>query len=300
MNVLSLFDGMSCGQHSLKELGIKVDNYFASEIDKYAIQVNKKNFPNTIQLGDVKEVKAKDLPVIDLILAGSPCQGFSFAGKQLNFDDPRSALFFEFIRILNEVKEFNPNVKFLLKNVKMKKESENVITNILQTYTIFINSKIFVPQSRPRLYWTNINTSKDLIVYNKPNYQLPKSNNMRLKDILENDVDKKYYLSKKMIDGFNAHKEKFGKTGFGWSIKNENNIANCVTTKEGSRPQNTFIKTQKGIRRLTPIECERLQGLSNNYTLGVSDTQRYKMIGNGWTIPVIKFLLKELNEARGK
>ena len=124
MNVLSLFDGMSCGQIALDRLGIKVDNYFACEIDKYAMQVTQANFPNTIQLGDVTKVDFSKLPKIDLVLAGSPCQGFSFAGKQLAFDDPRSALFFEFIKILKEVK---PKY-FLLENVRMKKEFLNIIT----------------------------------------------------------------------------------------------------------------------------------------------------------------------------
>ena len=152
MNVLSLFDGMSCGQIALNKLGIKYDNYFASEIDKYAIQVTQKNYPNTKQIGSVVDVKGEDLPNIDLLIGGSPCQGFSFAGKQLNFDDPRSKLFFEFVRILEETK---PKY-FLLENVKMKKEYYDVITDILEVEPIEINSSLVSAQSRKRMYWTNI------------------------------------------------------------------------------------------------------------------------------------------------
>jgi len=136
MNVLSLFDGMSCGQIALKQLGIKVDKYYASEIDKYAIQIAQKNFPNTIHIGDVTKVLAKDLPKIDLLLGGSPCQGFSFAGKQLNFNDSRSKLFFEFVRLLKELK---PKY-FLLENVRMKQEYQDVISEHLGVKPIMINS----------------------------------------------------------------------------------------------------------------------------------------------------------------
>jgi len=189
MKVLSLFDGMSCTQIALKNLGIKVDTYYASEIDKYGIQIAQKNFPDTIQLGDVKDIKGKDLPEIDLIVAGSPCQGFSFAGKQLAFDDPRSALFFEFVRILKEVK---PKY-FLLENVRMKKEFQAVISeqvsNIYPEYTsgglfgiepILINSALLSAQNRNRLYWTNI-----------PGIEQPKDLGIVLRDVLEVDTNEK-------------------------------------------------------------------------------------------------------------
>lgn len=179
MNVLSLFDGMSCGQIALDRLGIKVDNYFACEIDKYAMQVTRANFPNTIQLGDVTKVDLSKLPKIDLVLAGSPCQGFSFAGKQLAFDDPRSALFFEFIKILKEVK---PKY-FLLENVRMKQEFLNIITEQVSSCypeitfgiePILINSSLLSAQSRQRYYWSNI-----------PNIQQPEERGIVLRDILE-------------------------------------------------------------------------------------------------------------------
>ena len=156
MNVLSLFDGMSCGQIALEKLGLNVDNYFASEIDKYAIQVTQKNYPNTKQIGSVTDVKVEDLPKIDLLIGGSPCQGFSTSGKMLNFEDDRSKLFFEFVRLLKETK---PKY-FLLENVSMKKEWLNIISDLLGVEPIKINSKDFTGQNRPRYYWTNISFNK--------------------------------------------------------------------------------------------------------------------------------------------
>lgn len=170
MNVLSLFDGMSCGQIALDQLGVKVDNYYASEIDKYAIKVTQKNYPNTKQIGSVTEVKGKDLPKIDLIICGSPCQGFSFAGKQLNFNDPRSALFFQFVRLLRECK---PKY-FLLENVRMKKEYQEIISEHLGVEPVMINSALVSAQNRVRLYWTNI-----------PGIEQPEDKGIVLKDILE-------------------------------------------------------------------------------------------------------------------
>ena len=155
MNVLSLFDGMSCGRIALERAGIKVDKYFASEIDKYAIQVAKKNYPDTIHIGDVQEImypESFDGHKIDLVIGGSPCQGFSFAGKNLNFDDPRSKLFFEYARL---VKECKPKY-FLLENVRMKQESQDVISEILGVKPIAINSSLVSAQNRNRLYWFHI------------------------------------------------------------------------------------------------------------------------------------------------
>ncbi len=161
INVLSLFDGMSCGQIALREAGIKVNKYFASEIDKFAIQQTQHNFPDTVQLGSVTGVRAADLPHIDLLIGGSPCQGFSFAGKQLNFNDPRSVLFFEYVRILREIQEYNPGVLFLLENVRMRKECEQVITDQLGLEPVVINSALVSAQNRVRLYWTNIRTREE-------------------------------------------------------------------------------------------------------------------------------------------
>ena len=183
LRILSLFDGMSCTQIALKNLDIKVDKYYSSEIDKYAMIVTQKNFPDTVQLGDIKDIKGSDFPDIDLIVGGSPCQGFSFAGKQLAFDDPRSALFFEFLRVLKEVK---PKY-FLLENVRMKQEFQDVISDQLSSVypecsngclfgiePILINSALVSAQNRNRLYWTNI-----------PNVKLPDDKGIVLEDIID-------------------------------------------------------------------------------------------------------------------
>jgi len=173
MNILSLFDGMSCGQLALERAGIKVDGYFASEIDKYAIAVTQFNFPRTVQLGDITKWEDWSLPKIDLIIGGSPCQGFSHAGKGLNFNDPRSRLFFEFINILNAL---NPRY-FLLENVRMKKEWVDIITNYVGIEPILINSALVSAQNRNRYYWTNIPVEQ------------PKDRHIYLKDILLPDAD---------------------------------------------------------------------------------------------------------------
>ena len=185
MNILSLFDGMSCGRLALDRLGIKVDKYYASEIDKYAIQVSSANYPDIIQIGDVCDVKGEDYPDIGLVMAGSPCQGFSFAGNQLAFDDPRSALFFEFVRILKEVK---PKY-FLLENVKMKKEFLDVISEQVGVEPILINSALVSAQNRLRYYWTNI-----------PGVEQPEDRGIVLKDILETEPDEKYDISEAKVD----------------------------------------------------------------------------------------------------
>lgn len=342
MNVLSLFDGMSCGQIALKNLGVKVDNYFASEIDKHAIRVTQHNFPNTIQLGDVTKVFAKDLPKIDLLIGGSPCQGFSFAGKQLAFDDPQSKLFFEFVRLKNEC---NPTY-FMLENVKMKKEFELVISQYLGVAPIEINSSLVSAQNRVRLYWTNIaNEPYGLFGDVKCVIPQPKDKGILLRDILENDVMDKYYLSEKMLQGFFKHNQihKNRGNGFKFNPKTEEKKSNCITSRcykmgvddnyileipEATKKGFTEIKpgecfdfenpnsqTRRGrkmqdksnclmaketdfmyftkhgkIRRLTPIECERLQTVPEQYTSIVSDTQRYKMLGNGWTVKVIEHI----------
>lgn len=192
MNVLSCFDGMSCGQLALERLGIKVDNYYASEIDKHAIKATQNRFPKTIQLGSVTDVKGSDLPPIILLMGGSPCQGFSFAGKGLNFEDPRSKLFFEFVRLLKECK---PKY-FLLENVRMKKEHEEVISNLLGVNPIRINSALVSAQNRDRLYWTNIGLeSSGLFGELTSSIPPPKDKKIVLKDILEESVDEKYFLT---------------------------------------------------------------------------------------------------------
>jgi len=393
MNVLSLFDGMSCGRIALERLGIPVDNYYASEIDKYAIQVSQANYPDIIQVGDVTELDTSTLLKIDLIMGGSPCQGFSFAGKQLAFDDPRSALFFEFVRC---VKELKPKY-FLLENVRMKKEYLDVISEYMGVEPIMINSALVSAQNRVRYYWTNI-----------PGIEQPEQRGIVLRDILETkEVEG---LSDKAIDYMNRSSDKWsgGKTRKDIYIKHESEKGMCLTAnmhkgvpygviavdkpnqinpskkangvqpymqdrvfhvdgrshcltkefasrtnvgetievdkqkkqltiKEATKKGYTTIedgdcfdmtfpksKTRRGRnmkdksncltaanydymryehsdedkevywRKLTPVECERLQTVPDNYTNHVSNTQRYKMLGNGWTIEVIAHILKNM------
>jgi site-specific DNA-cytosine methylase len=231
INVLSLFDGMSSGRIALERLGIKVNQYFASEIDKHAITVSKANYPDIIHIGDVTKVKACDLPPIQLVLAGSPCQGFSFAGKQLAFDDPRSALFFEFVRIWNEVKGINPDARFLLENVKMKKEHELVISRYMGVAPIEIDASLVSAQSRKRLFWTNIaNKPYGLFGDMECTIPQPKDKGILLRDILDTDVPEKYYLSEKLIKGFLKHNEvhKERGNGFNFSPKSEDEKSNCL------------------------------------------------------------------------
>ena len=428
MNVLSLFDGMSCGRIALERLGIPIDNYYASEIDKYAIQVSQANYPDIIQVGDVTELDTSTLPKIDLIMGGSPCQGFSFAGKQLAFDDPRSALFFEFVRCVEELK---PKY-FLLENVRMKKEYLDVISEYMGVEPIMINSALVSAQNRVRFYWTNI-----------PGIEQPEERGIVLRDILEtqtneqpvkdtkrnqrhyrNDDEKSLCMTATMykgagnngmtlvketydtpkqvgtavdIKGHDQIKRVYSEDGksptlttcggghrepkvavfsedrinkFKETLKDDpkpsangiiqlNNPSHSsgrvyspdgksptlmagnsgggkepvkirddvgVTTKpkrvgiikDGSQGDRIYSQDAKGItlnaqsggtagsgnmlvedkevywRKLTPVECERLQTVPDNYTNHVSNTQRYKMLGNGWTIEVITHILKNM------
>jgi len=406
MNVLSLFDGMSCGRIALERLGIQVDNYYASEIDKYAIQVSQANYPDIIQVGDITELDLSTLPKIDLIMGGSPCQGFSFAGKQLAFDDPRSALFFEFVRC---VKELKPKY-FLLENVRMKKEYLDVISEYMGVEPIMINSALVSAQNRVRYYWTNI-----------PGIKQPEQRGIVLRDILETNTSNEYLAGENLQKNYkggnqlnpnyksqaNTIHNTEGKSGticagthgyangYVETISNKenksyaltasypaarprrskakhektmvkvddiNNLPNNVdyvydqndkshkletisvdkekkqlTIKEATKKGYTTIedgdcfdmtfpnsKTRRGRnmkdksncltaanydymryehsdedkevywRKLTPVECERLQTVPDNYTNHVSNTQRYKMLGNGWTIEVITHILKNM------
>ena len=269
-SVLSLFDGMSCGQIALDRARIEYDNYFASEIDKYAIKVTQTNYPNTIQLGDITKVFAKDLPKIDLLIGGSPCQGFSFAGKGLNFEDPRSRLFFEFVRLKNETQ---PKY-FLLENVVMRKEHEKVISEFLGVEPIEITSAKFVPQARRRLYWTNI-----------LNVEQPKQVGYNVLDFIDGDG----FPTSCGIDRVFKRKEIFNTlTATYWKgIRGSSRPA--VSIREG------FLDADREAHRmLTPKECERLQTVPIGYTDCVAKTNRYKMLGNGWTVDVIAHIFKSL------
>lgn len=203
LTVLSLFDGMSCGAIALREAGISVKQYFASEIDRQAIRQTQHNFPDTIQLGNVTDVKATDLPSIDLLIGGSPCQGFSFAGKQLNFSDPRSKLFFEYVRILREIQAYNPDVKFLLENVRMLSEYENIISSHLGIFPVAINSALVSAQNRYRLYWTNIRIKSVHDLFGSTlhtDIPQPEDRGIYLRDVLDSDVDSRFYLKPDEID----------------------------------------------------------------------------------------------------
>ena len=374
MNVLSLFDGMSCGQQALQRAGIKVDNYFASEIDKPAIQITQKNFPNTIHLGNVTRIDTKgllkdyNLSQIDLLMGGSPCQGFSFAGGQLAFDDPRSKLFFEFVRIKEELQ---PKY-FLLENVKMKQEFQDVITKYMGVEPIEINSSLFSAQNRRRLYWTNIPVDMDIkdkglvlkdilqtdhneppVPINERNarhhknplqkslcttasmYKGAGNNGMTLVDRLipvgmaEEYAHYNYRATKEVyhmegkaptlltMQGGNREPKVATYSAKGGRIVNRrldeqgvrkdyqmdlpltpqveirsDDKTNCLTTLQ----KDNVVVEGMTWRKLTPIECERLQTLPDNYTEGVSKTQRYKMIGNGWTVDVIAHILKGIKD----
>ncbi len=276
--------------------------YYASEIDKYAIKVTQKNFPDTIQLGNIREVKASGLPKIDLLIGGSPCQDVSFAGKGKGLiDGERSSLFFEFVRLYQELK---PKY-FILENVKMKKNSEAIITHCLGVQPIEINSSLFSAQNRKRLYWTNI-----------PLDDLPKDKGIKLKDILENGIvdrdkshciDANYFKGGNLKSYFEKHRRQlvFSNDGLchvGEADINGYDLLKRVYHPEGKAPtlnsmgggnrEPKVLVEQLKWRKLTPLECERLQTVPDNYTQGVSNTQRYKMLGNGMTVDVIAFLLK--------
>ena len=406
MNVLSLFDGMSCGRIALRELGIEPEHYYAREIDKFAISQTRLNFPDTIHLGDVTKWREWEIDwgTIDLILAGSPCQGFSFAGKQLAFDDPRSKLFFVFVDILNHVKALNPDVFFLLENVNMKKEHMRVITEYCGVHPVNINSNLVSAQNRNRWYWTNIRTRKvGLFGEIHSDIPQPKDEGILLRDILEEEVDEKYYLSEKairyisndkrmekrftQIDGDKAPCLLAGGHGAGnhsdmdlilqrprgnnkgnvfrgkaptlssnaWeqnnvlhriiqlneskesggiqpyqqnrvydangqcpallaeisgrshailSVRQKRNLKDqdgkssslLASSYKGSQANGMTLVETSSIRRLTPIECSRLQTVPDWYKWDCSDTQIYRLLGNGWTIKVIRHILSFLKK----
>ena len=268
-NVVSLFDGMSCGQIALNKIGLKYDNYYAAEIDKYAIQVTQKNYPNTIQLGSVLDIKGSDFENVGLLFGGSPCQSFSRAGDGSGFDGS-SKLFWEFVRILNEVK---PKY-FLLENVIMKKEWEDVITEALGVDPIEICSDKVVPQKRRRLYWTNI-----------PNVQQPGQVEYDVNDFIEGEgfptsCNVKRIFKRKEI--FNTLTATYWK-----GIRGSGRPA--VSIREG------FLDDDRDAHRmLTPNECEALQTVPKDYTDCVSKTQRFKMLGNGWTVDIIAHIFKNI------
>jgi site-specific DNA-cytosine methylase len=284
MNVLSLFDGMSCGQIALEKLGIKVDKYFASEIDKYAIQVTQANYPNTIQLGNIEFVtKGMINNKIDLLIGGSPCQGFSSAGKQLNFQDPRSILFFEYVRLLKELK---PKY-FLLENVSMKKEWQDIISKILNVNPIEINSKLMSAGLRKRIYWTNI-----------PGVVKPCDKGVLLNDVLDNafsEKEKSYCIDANYGKGSNL--KRYLHRGNRQIVFTDHNFMKFITSNKPKEEDCNKIgkENRNKWRFLSPNECEKIQTVPIDYTVGVPKVWRYHMLGNGWTVDVIAHIFKGLN-----
>ena len=294
MNILSLFDGISGARIALEKLNIPITNYYASEIDKFAIQVSKENYPDIIHLGDIKDIKASDLPKIDLLIGGSPCQDLSNAQKGLGLKGEKSRLFYEYIRLY---KELNPTY-FLLENVKNK--WGNFMSDIIGVDFIEINSSLFSAQSRPRYYWTNINFP-----------HLPKERHSEvLENIIVKNVDEKYYFNKKGLDTFIKENLSFDKVpskdgivkvfDVPKSIINDHERQRRIYALNSKSPtilaraDTTKIIDNKRIRKLSPLECERLQNIPDNYTASCSDAQRYKMIGNGFNINTIVHILKGL------
>lgn len=392
MNVLSLFDGMSCGQIALKQLGIIPEKYYASEIDKHAIRQVQLNFPDTIQLGDVTRVDVSKLEPIDLLIGGSPCQSFSFAGKRVGMStadkeeiytlnrylelkeggfqfEGESYLFWEYMRILTDIRKYNPNVLFLLENVEMGKKWERVLSEAIGVYGVHINSALVSAQNRRRIYWTNIRTRRNgLFGELHSDIPQPEDKGIILKDILEDEVDEKYYVTSKCLEyitkefrlkkgytqidsedkalplmargytnwtgdyicvamrGRNPDNPSDRRAGSPTEQRLEPNTSgktNCLTSVQkdnlilqrsrgnniggifdGKTPtmtacaweQNNLLSQGKVIRRLTPTECARLQTIPYWYKWACSDTQQYKMLGNGWTVDVIAHILSYMKE----
>lgn len=265
MNVLSLFDGIGSGLLALKNIGIKIDNYFSSEINKDSIKVANYNHPEIIQLGDINNWENWDIPKIDLLLAGSPCQGFSKAGKGLNFNDERSKLFFKFVEILESL---NPK-NYLLENNSMKEEYQNIITTSLQKTRIVnlypINSSLLTTQNRKRLYWTDLNVSE---IFDK---------RLKLNSIIGD------------YEGIWVYPRGFNKGGV-QKYKNK-----CPTITTSNWEHNFLIQLKNGNKRkFTAEECEKIQTLPVGYTSILSNNKRIKAIGNGWTISVISHIFESL------
>lgn len=315
MRVLSLFDGIATGRLALEMAGVPVDLYIASEIDKDAKAVAMANWPDMIHIGPVESVTAPDLPKIDLVIGGSPCQGFSRAGAGLNFDDPRSRLFFDYVRVLNEVREKNPDVKFLLENVIMKREWEDVITEKLGVQPVHINSRAHSAQNRPRAYWSNI---ADLS-------SLSSGGGQPLNTIIDRSVDVSGFTEAGgLLFGPGISEGSMGlvqKTAGGIVVK-QATARGYIEAVDGDGVSLAFpgSATRRGrvihqkshtityacdicvfydnvIRRFTVEELEKLQGLPANYTAAVPEPARKRAIGNGWTASVIAEIFKLLPQA---
>lgn len=300
MNVLSLFDGISCGMVALERAGIVVSKYYASEIEDSVIKISHNNYPNIIRLGDIEKIteqKLKEIGKIDLVIGGSPCQGLSTSNVWLKDGEygvngtGKSRLFWEYVRVLRIIQKNNPDVMFLLENVgSASKKDKEIIDKTLGVNGIAFNSLLLSAQNRNRVYWTNIpfsvpSTRKEIF----------------LQDLLEPQADDKYYLTPKMYECIMSPATKGWRSG---KMEIDLPIARPITAtmhKMHRADTDNYVTTEyapqgkTNVRRLTPLECERLQTLPDNYTSGVSDTNRYKAIGNGWTVDVIAHILKGIH-----
>jgi DNA (cytosine-5)-methyltransferase 3A len=286
MKVISLFDGISCGRVALDRAGIEIEKYVAFEIDKNAIAISKKNYPDIVHCGDVTTADFTAFSDFDLLIGGSPCQSLSIVQSKTRQNlDGKSKLFFEFVRAFEEMK---PKY-FLFENVaSMKDECKQVISECLGCEPIFIDSADFSAQSRPRYYWTNIKVNM--------NYE---HSDKVLKDIMQENVPQKYYysflltnidMSKQVCATMEHNNHDMHKRVFNPDFKCHTLTAVC-----GGNQQKKVLDNGRA-RKLTPLEYERLQTLPDNYTSGVSDGARYKAIGNGWTVDVIAHILNGLKE----
>ena len=317
MRILSLFDGISCARVALERAGIPVDVYYASEIDKNAIAVAQRNYPDTIQIGDVSQIDGCHIGIvskgIDLLIGGSPCQDLSIAKKnRKGLDGERSGLFWHFVRIKNEVQ---PKF-FILENVaSMSKESKDIISKALGVEPIMIDAALVSAQRRKRLFWTNI-----------PNVGLPEDRGILLKDILQQNVEEKYFINEpitqwRKIRNVSGEKSRtltssmwkgaqadgmtnvivkvgeIGNGGQGERVYHRNGKSVTLSALGGWRGAKTglYLMKDERIRRLTPIECERLQSLPDNWTEGISDTKRYRCLGNAFNVEVVAHILKGLS-----
>ena len=307
MNVLSLFDGMSCGQIALDELNIDVKNYYASEINKYAIKVTQHNYPNTKQIGDIKKLtkeKLDKLPKIDLIIGGSPCQNLSPAVISRNnynqgLKGEKSSLFYEFVRIFDLVKKKNPDFKFLFENVAgMSNKDEQIISKTLEVEPLMIDSNLFSAQNRKRYYWTNLKVD-----------DFPKKSDKVLEDIILSPEEVEKEDTGRMKVWYEKDFERINQSGNVAALLDinghdilkrvykKNHKCATLTTCGGGNTQKKIIHEGR-VRKLLPIEYERLQNVPDNYTDKVSNTRRYNMLGNGWTVGVIKHIVKRISKKK--
>ena len=356
IRVLSLFDGMSCGQIALRDLGFPIEVYYASEIDKFAIAQTQLNFPDTVQLGDVRNIDVDKLcdevGEFDLLLAGFPCTDLSLAGtrrgmstttkekvtslsqyidlKDAGFEFAgQSYLFWEFVRIFQRLRERNPKLLFLLENVEVGKEWDAVISNTLGIHGVHINSALVSAQNRKRIYWSNIRVREEgLFGYRYTDIPQPTDRGIILKDILETEVEEKYYLKDEVVQKLLEHKQRHKEAGHGFGAVFHDTAGKMGAVKVGGKgfddlvkieanshllknitdtdsKANAFLATshkgawangmtlvEKGyrIRRITPTEAARLQTVPEYYHWTCSETQQYRLLGNGWTVEVIKHI----------